>query len=140
MAAAARLALLLPTVAFAAPPLPTSLVPTEHAGSLDADPQFEPDCRPAVCEGGQPLRRLKFGRTPALGATLVEFRTHALPGQYSRPQHGIGVRSHRLEAALNDFGIEARHCLAPVVRMHTKVSSGFDLSGTLWVYLRCSVE
>ncbi len=139
VAFAACVALLAPGAA-ASPPLPTSLVPTEQTGRLDSGSQVEVDCRLTDCERGLTRRLMQFGRTPGLGASLVEFRSPVVLGQPTRPQHGIGIRSHALEAALNGIGLEARHCLAPVVRMHTKLSSSFDLSGTLWVYLRCTVR
>ena len=135
------LALLLPLAAAAADPPASSIVLIPgHWSDLGLDDTFDADCSARGCERRLPQRRLKFGDARGLGATLVEFKPHTMPGQSARAHHGIGIRSYQLESALNDIGIEARHCLAPVVRMHTKLSSGFDLSGTLWVYLRCTVK
>jgi hypothetical protein len=138
---AARFALLLPAAAAAAGP-PASAIPiyAAHASAASFDSLLDEDCASINCDRRLSQHRLDFGPAPSLGATLVEIRSYALPGQPSRPHHAIGLRSHGLESALNDVGIGARHCLAPVVRLHTRVSSSFDISGTLWVYLRCSLE
>ncbi len=82
--------------------------------------------------------RLVLSAARGLGATLVEIPSPNIIGAPRRPHHAIGVRSPMLESALHEVGIDASHCLAPVVRLHTKLSSAFDLSGTLWVYARCS--
>ena len=138
---AVRLALLLPAAAAAAgPPASTIQIYAAHASASSFGSLLDGDCASFDCDRRLSQRRLDFGSAPSLGATLVEIRSYELPGQPSRPHHAIGIRSHRLESALHDVGIEARHCLAPVVRLHTKLSSSFDLSGTLWVYLRCSLE
>lgn len=135
-------ALLACPLAAAASDPPWSPLPVSSTYGLDVgdDVRGEADCGSARCERILQKQRLQFGPAGGLGATLVTLPSYNLPGQPSRPNHGIGIRSHKLEGALNDMGIEARLCLAPVVRMHTKVSAGFDISGTLWVYLRCSFE
>lgn len=97
-------------------------------------------CRELTCGPLSPPARLRFGHRPGFGATLVEIPSYSLPGQPQRPRHALGLRSPQLESALNAVGIDARQCLAPMLRMQTKVSSSFDVSGTLWVYLRCALE
>lgn len=140
-AIALRFALLLPVVAAASePPFSSVLVGNPHWYDLSLDASLSEDCGAIGCERRLPHRGLRFGTPRGLGATLVEFKPYAMPGQTARAHHGIGLRSYQMESALNSIGIEARYCLAPVVRMHTKLSAGFDLSGTLWVYLRCTVQ
>lgn len=95
-------------------------------------------CQAPECNSPAPRRRLRLAAQPGWSAALVEFPENAPSGQPRRPRHGLGVRSQLLESTLQEVGIGARHCLAPVVRMHTKVSSSFDVSGTLWVYARCT--
>jgi hypothetical protein len=133
-------ATLLPVAATAASTAPNLDMPNWPAEEAANGAVFTPACRSLDCEDNRLHQRLRFGVRGGLGATLVEFNSHAMPGQPRRAQHGLGVRSHQLESALNAVGFEARHCLAPVVRMHTKLSSSFDVSGTLWVYLRCTLE
>jgi len=133
----AALALSLPALAAAQSPSALAGRLYASAGHLAADDR---PCRNSECSGLLPTSGLRFGERPGLGATLVEFRTYALPGQPQRAQHGLGIRSRELEAALNAAGVEARHCLAPVVRMHSRLSASFELSGTLWVYLRCTLQ
>lgn len=137
----AVVASLLPAAGTAADPPPTSITISAVSGH---DPAVDwvraADCASNLCDQASGERRFVLAPASGLGATLVQLPGYSLPGQPSRPRHGLGIRSHQLEAALNDVGIEARHCLAPVVRMHTKLSSGFNLSGTLWVYLRCTFE
>lgn len=97
-------------------------------------------CRLVPCAAAAPKRSLRLHAGTGWGATLVEFPQTAPVGQPRRSRHGLGVRSPLLESALQDMGVEARHCLAPVVRMHTKVSSAFAVSGTLWIYARCTFD
>ena len=140
-AVALQFALLLPVVATASEPSFSSVVVgNSHWYDLGLDASLSADCSTIGCERRMPRHGLRFGTPRGFGATLVEFKPYAMPGQTARAHHGIGIRSYQMESALNSIGIEARHCLAPVVRMHTKVSAGFDISGTLWVYLRCSFE
>ena len=95
-------------------------------------------CVGSECGDRLPLQRLTFGTASGLSAALVEVDSNDPPGQHRRPRYGLGMRSPALESALDSVGLDARQCLAPVVRMSTKLSTSFGLSGTLWVYLRCS--
>jgi hypothetical protein len=101
---------------------------------------FGSACPPPRCAGGRQARQLEFAAPSGLAAGLVECQTDTLPGQRQRARYGIGVRSQLLESALQGVGIEARHCLAPVVRMRTRRSASSDVAVTAWVYLRCTFE
>lgn len=139
-----RFAAILAALALTLPALAAAQAPPALAGRLYAaagNPAVDDRlCSNSQCSAPSPAAALRFGERPGLGATLVEFRSSALPGQPQRAQHGLGIRSRELESALNAAGVEARHCLAPVVRMHSRLSASFELSGTLWVYLRCTLQ
>jgi hypothetical protein len=62
------------------------------------------------------------------------------PGSYSRPRYALGFRSQALRSWLNGLGIEATTCLAPVVRVRSKISSEGGLSGTLLISARCDIR
>lgn len=111
------------------------------ASTIEPIPDLAPDhgCAGQSCAAAtKRTTRFVLGAARGLGATLVEIPSPNIIGAPRRPHHAIGVRSQMLESALHEVGIDASHCLAPVVRLHTKLSSAFDLSGTLWVYARCS--
>jgi hypothetical protein len=96
--------------------------PETSARMIDAPPAFE-------------LRRA----TPRFA--MVELPPDAaLPGSgYKRPHHAIGYRWQVAESWLRDHGIEAQTCYLPMVRLHSKVAAS-GVSGTLWVYGRCTFK
>lgn len=70
-------------------------------------------------------------------ARLIEMPRDTKPGQYSRPHYALGFRSEAMRGWLKEAGLDADTCIAPVLRLRTKLSDG-ALSGALWVYARCS--
>lgn len=96
------------------------------------------EARPAPGETPGPMlprRESAFG-----GARLIELPRDGTPGAYGRPRYALGFRSEALRAFMNDIGIEATSCLAPAVRLRTKLSSAGDFSGAIWIYARCSIR
>jgi hypothetical protein len=77
-------------------------------------------------------------RAPWRAQLLEVPREHVQPGQYSRPRYALGFHSYTMRRWLNDLGFEAQSCLAPVVRLRTRISSDFHISGTLWIQARCA--
>lgn len=78
---------------------------------------------------------------PWHSARLVEIPRDVTPGQqqqYHRPRYALGFQSHGLKSLLANAGMDPHSCLAPIVRLRTKVSNGGDVSGTFWLYARCS--
>ncbi|MFN3565312.1 MAG: hypothetical protein ACK4V1_04920 [Burkholderiaceae bacterium] len=71
-------------------------------------------------------------------ATLVELPRDAVPGTYQRPHYALGFRSETLRGWLREAGVDAHTCIAPLLRLRTKLSSQGELSGALWLYARCS--
>ena len=114
--------------------------PFARSDRLVVDLPIDPPCPPIGCTRVRQHQRPEFRLASGFGGALVDFNSNAPVDRPTRPRLGLGVRSHELESALNGIGLEAHRCLAPVVRMRTKLSSGFELSGSLWVYLRCSIR
>jgi hypothetical protein len=71
-------------------------------------------------------------------ASLVEMPRDAMPGRYQRPRYALGFRSDALRGWLKEAGFEAHTCIAPVLRLRTKLSGEGELSGAVWLYARCS--
>lgn len=71
-------------------------------------------------------------------ASLVEMPREAMPGRYQRPRYALGFRSEALRGWLKEAGFDAQTCIAPVLRLRTKLSGDGELSGALWLYARCS--
>ena len=97
-------------------------------------------CGNAACAGSARLPPMELRARSSFDAVIVETRPDDLRGQSRRPRLSFGMRSHALEAALDSAGLAARHCLAPVVRMNTRMSGSPGLSGTLWISFRCSFD
>lgn len=97
-------------------------------------------CIDGTCAGTFPLPRLELRTRSSFDAVIVEPGPDDLRGQTRRPRLSLGMRSYALEAALDSAGLAARHCLAPVVRMNTRMSSSLGLTGTLWISLRCTFD
>lgn len=60
-------------------------------------------------------------------------------GVYQRPRFALGFRSNTMKSWLNHAGLDAHTCLAPVIRANTRIRSD-GVSGTVWVYARCTFE
>ena len=94
-------------------------------------PQSAPDERDA-------LPALRANRWSS--ASLVEMPRDAIPGRYQRPRYAVGFRSEALRVWLKQAGVDAQTCIAPVLRLRTKLSGEGELSGALWLYARCSLH
>ena len=94
-------------------------------------PQSAPDERDA-------LPALRANRWSS--ASLVEMPRDAIPGRYQRPRYALGFRSEALRVWLKQAGVDAQTCIAPVLRLRTKLSGEGELSGALWLYARCSLH
>ena len=83
--------------------------------------------------------RLSWKLIPSsISAQIVEFKTPEVPGTYQRPRHGLAFESDGMRSLLNQVGLDATRCQAPVVRVHTKLRDG--LQGTAWFYARCALR
>lgn len=130
--------LLLPLGAYGADSaivLPLYDVPGAHTSADRGQDQFGPSGQARESE-----RRATADITkPAPRFALVEMPPEAvMPGAGAkRPHHAVGYRWLGAESWLREQGLEVQTCYLPMVRMHTKLSPS-RLSGTLWVYGRCS--
>jgi len=129
----------------AAQPVPESALnlPFRDAGRLVLP---QPSVRSAEPDAsGRIGAALTLGTTTASpsawsAARLVEVPRNDAPGTYSRPHYALGVRSESMRTWLNGLGLDATTCLAPVMRLRSKLSSEGQLSGTLWLSARCDIR
>ena len=99
------------------------------------------ECANDSCNAERGRDRAPLQTAPlSLGATLVEFSMAPLPGVRERPHHGLAFDSQAVRDLLNDAGLDAERCQAPIVRMHSKLSSAVGFNGTAWVYARCALR
>ena len=100
------------------------------------------DCANDSCNSerrtSSPERILDAARV--LRAELIEFRQEGLPGVHERAHHGLGFQSTTMETWLRAAGFAPGTCQAPILRMHSKLSSGNSFNGTAWVYARCALR
>lgn len=140
----------LPACAALFPALPGAAL-AEGGRAAVAPPIYLTTTRSAVDPTLRPQRSAEIGTLavdpvptaamPALGgARLVEVPNHAAPGSYARPRYALGFRSDAMRGWLNGLGLDATSCLAPVVRLRSKISSDGDVSGSIWLYARCSLR
>lgn len=97
--------------------------------------------RPAWA-GAQSTTSSTRAAKPWQTARLVEVPREApAPGQqqkYNRPRYALGFQSQSLKTLLANAGMDPHACLAPMIRLRTKVSQEGDVSGSFWLYARCS--
>lgn len=121
-----------------APADPDPSTPQRFAYSARADafaPRIDGQARPGADERDALPALRANGWT---SASLVEMPRDAMPGRYQRPRYAIGFRSDALRGWLKGAGVDAQTCIAPVLRLRTKLSGEGELSGALWLYARCS--
>jgi hypothetical protein len=92
------------------------------------------------CGSESQAGRLSWKLIPStISAQIVEFKTPEVPGTgYKRPSHGLAFESDTLRSLLNQVGLDATRCQAPVVKVHTKLRDG--LQGSAWFYARCALR
>lgn len=74
-----------------------------------------------------------------LGSTVqLELPRDAGSGQYTRPKFIVGLPSDSMKSWMNSAGLEADHCMLPMLRARTRMSADGDINGTLWLYARCT--
>ena len=107
-----------------------------YAAANTAAPRIGTYAPPRTQDDRDALPALRARRWSS--ATLVELPRDAVPGTYQRPHYALGFRSETLRGWLKEAGVDAHTCIAPVLRLRTKLSSQGELSGALWLYARCS--
>jgi hypothetical protein len=77
--------------------------------------------------------------TTFLGSTLqLDLPRYDASGKYVRPKFYVGKKSDSMRYWMNSAGISADKCMLPLVRARTHMGGDGDVSGSLWVYARCS--
>lgn len=119
---------LLPLRSLAPQPRPTAL------GTDSAD-------RTADAAAVSPPRSL-FGVGSALSrASLVQMPSeNVIPGRYARPRYALGFRSNAMKNLAQGMGLDAEHCLAPLVRARVTLSQNGDTGGRLMIFARCTLR
>jgi hypothetical protein len=143
-ACVATTALLLSRVAFADEvsdsALSLSYLDSMHTGSLTSSLRLgsaQTSDRPAApaSQNADSLSTITWS-----GAHLIELPRNDAPGTYSRPRYALGFRSEPMKSFLNEFGVDATTCLAPLVRARSKLSSSGQVGGTVWLSARCDLR
>ena len=79
--------------------------------------------------------------TQFLGSTLqLDLPRYDSEGKYVRPKFYVGMQSESMRNWANAAGLGAEKCMLPMVRARTHMSGDGELSGTLYVYARCSLR
>lgn len=79
-------------------------------------------------------------RSPATSSvSLVEMPNYGLTPERTRPSYALGFTSETMRNWMNDIGMDAGACTAPIIRLRTRVDANGDFRGTLWVHARCSI-
>jgi hypothetical protein len=72
--------------------------------------------------------------------SLVEMPAEGGIVQRTRPHYALGFTSETMRTWMTDMGMEASNCIAPIIRLRTRVDASGDFHGTLWVHARCSLR
>jgi hypothetical protein len=74
-----------------------------------------------------------------LGSTLqLDLPRYDSSGKYVRPRFYVGMQSDSMRNWMNSTGLAAEKCMLPMVRARTHMSGDGEVSGTLWMYARCT--
>jgi hypothetical protein len=77
--------------------------------------------------------------TTLLGSTLqLDMPRYDSSGKYVRPKFYVGMHSDTMRNWMNSTGLAADKCMLPMLRARTHMSGDGEVSGTLWVYARCT--
>ncbi len=68
----------------------------------------------------------------------MELPRDVVTGQYTRPKFIVGLPSDSMRSWMNATGLTAEKCMLPMLRARTHMSGDGDLSGSLWLYARCT--
>lgn len=68
----------------------------------------------------------------------LEVPRDTVTGQYARPRFVVGLPSESMRSWMHMAGVDADHCMLPMLRTRTRMTAEGDVSGTLWLYARCT--
>lgn len=125
-------------------PLASAQVRTDDAGS--------PVLRPPALRGTAPPASTETATTaPAsfsdttlrnagwLGNSVrLEVPRDVVTGHYARPKLVVGLPSASMKNWMNSAGLDADHCMLPMLRARTRMTADGEINGTLWLYARCT--
>lgn len=113
------------------PALAASMTSMERPAERAAEPALiEP--RRSLFAAGASLSRASLVQMPA---------ENVVPGRYARPRYALGFRSSTMKSLVQGMGLDAEHCLAPLVRARLTMSQdGRDAGGRVMVFARCTLR
>lgn len=68
----------------------------------------------------------------------LEVPRDVVTGHYARPKLVVGLPSASMKSWMNSAGLDADHCMLPLLRARTRMTTDGDIQGTLWLYARCT--
>jgi hypothetical protein len=121
------------------------------SGLMAAPPVAESQAGPALARSGLSTPRSEILVSPTtlptsystqfLGSTLqLDLPRYDASGTYVRPKFYVGMKSDSMRNWINSTGLSAERCMLPMVRARTHMSGDGEMSGTLWVYARCTIR
>lgn len=119
------------------------------SGLLSAAPVSESSAAPAPTRSALSATQPDILVSPAtlpvsysaqfLGSTLqLDLPRYDSSGKYVRPRFYVGMESDSMRNWMNASGLAAEKCMLPMVRARTHMSGDGEVSGTLWMYARCT--
>lgn len=78
--------------------------------------------------------------SPTSRLSLVEMPAHGLSIGPPRRHFALGFASETMRNWMNDIGLDAGSCTAPIIRLRSRIDASGDFRGTLWVHARCSLR
>jgi hypothetical protein len=99
---------------------------------------------PAPTEGETPGPPASFADTTLRSAgwlgnsVRLEVPRDVVTGHYARPKLVVGLPSASMKNWMNSAGLDADHCMLPMLRARTRMTTEGDIQGTLWLYARCT--
>lgn len=117
-----------------APPAPRLRPDTVQPG-----PGSEPVRAVAAAQALVPLAAARPAGARWIGDSVrLEVPRDIVTGQYARPKVVVGLQSQSMRSWMHMAGLDAEHCMLPMLRARTRMTAEGDVSGTLWLYARCT--
>ncbi|MGE5336525.1 MAG: hypothetical protein ACM3PU_01780 [Gemmatimonadota bacterium] len=78
--------------------------------------------------------------TVATRVSLIAMPSYGVGAERFRPHYALGFSSETMRAWMSDLGIDAQDCVAPIIRLRTRIDASGEFRGSLWVHARCAVR
>lgn len=78
--------------------------------------------------------------SPTSRLSLLDLPADGPAADRIRGSYALGFTSETMRSWMTDMGMDAASCIAPIIRLRSRIDTGSDYRGALWVHARCSLR